>query len=240
MASSHDDCKKSEQDTVSNEWNSMAGEWDDLARGYSNSFQQVIFQETNIQDLAKDATSDAPLTILDFGCGTGLLTESLRKKLSKSDDESTKFICLDAASEMIKVVKEKIRAGEWSNVIAYAIVLAALDETFEKDILQPLYGTVDIIVASSVLVFIPECDIQATMNILGKLLKPQKGILIHSDWPKDNNLNQSNGFTVERANLVHGYASLTTKTAKVIEMSMGGTGPDSSKGKVFLGIAIKE
>ena len=225
--------KSPTQDGVSAEWNSMAGEWDDLAKGYRDSFEKIVYDNTNIFDLNKNATSDSPLIIVDFGCGTGLLTESLRRKLN---NDTTKIVCLDAASEMIKVLQDKIRAGEWNNVIAHTVALASMNEEFETTVLQPLYGTVDIIVASSVLVFIPENDIERTMNVLGKLLKPNgKGLLVHSDWPKDNNLNQSNGFTEERAKLVHGYANLTTTTSKIVEIQMGPT--SDNKGNIFLGIA---
>ena len=51
----------------------MAGEWDDLAYGYRNAFVKILFEQTGLDPMAKRV-------VVDFGCGTGLLTKSLEGK----------------------------------------------------------------------------------------------------------------------------------------------------------------
>ena len=212
---------KKTQATINNEWNSLAGEWDDLASSYRDIFIKVLWQQTGLEPNEKRV-------IVDFGCGTGLLTESLRRQSPHSD-----FICIDAAEQMVEVVEDKIRAGEWENVQAFCVTLAEHERASERirNTLKSLHGKVDLITASSVLSFIPPQDLQATMKVLGTLLRPG-GLLCHSDWMKSNEFPY--GYSEEKAIQVYEMAGLKPKSAFHTCINMG-----LQEGKVFVGVAEK-
>jgi SAM-dependent methyltransferase len=205
----------SAQDKVSSEWDAMAGEWDDLAATYRDGFVRVLYNFITTDSL-----------VLDFGCGTGLLTDKLRENVSQ-------VICVDPAPQMIAQVKEKIRAGEWRNVQAYCSALAHLKDAPEniQHEMRALEGKVDLIVASSVLSFIPEQDVTATMIELGSLLRPN-GCLLHSDWPKSET--HPDGFTEQSALKFYEIAGLEKKSANLISIDMGG-----ERHPVLFGVAVK-
>ena len=81
---------------------------------------------------------------------------------------------------------------------AYTTILAHSTKEFQEQVLKPLEGKVDIVVASSAITFIPREDLKVTMEILGKLLKPKTGILYHSEWPKGDDESNKDGFTDEK------------------------------------------
>jgi len=165
--------------------------------------------------------------VLDFGCGTGLLTEKVQSQVSNA-------ISIDVAPSMIKVLQEKTKSGGWDNVEAYCVVAAhvgqAAPET--KAALEAWKGKVDIVAFSSVLSFVPEGDLKATMKFLCHMLKPGTGMLMHSDWPKGED--QPDGFAKEKALAMHGMGGLQAKTTKTITMKTGGYDMP-----VFLGVATK-
>jgi SAM-dependent methyltransferase len=215
-------CERKTQASVNAEWNAMASEWDDLASGYRDSFLKILWEETGLEPSEER-------TVVDFGCGTGLLTESMRQQSPKS-----KFICLDAAPEMIEVLKEKIRAGEWENTKAFCIALASLYEVDQKiqSELEAIKGKVDLIVASSVMSFIPAEDLPTTMKVLGDLLK-DGGVFCHSDWIKSTE--HPDGFEVDKATKMYGMAGLTAIPHKNLSVKMMGSDTDN----VFIGVAKK-
>lgn len=165
--------------------------------------------------------------MLDFGCGTGLLTEVLQNEVSK-------VICIDAAPLMVEQVEEKIRAREWNNVNAYCFALAYLNETEEniRQEIQALYGKVDLVVASSVLSFIPPEDLQETMKVVGSLLRPNGGVLCHSDWPESDQ--HPDGLTEESAMKLYEMAGLEKKSTSIVSFDMMG-----QECPVFVGVAKK-
>lgn len=201
----------------------MAGDWDDMAAGYRDSFVKMLWEETSLK------ASDERV-VLDFGCGTGLLTEALRQLSPES-----KFICVDAAQAMVGQVKNKIKAGDWDNVQAYSLALAKYESADEKTRteLDSLRGKVDLVVASSVMNFVPSGDLTLTMKVIGELLKPG-GLFCHSDWRKGDEY--PDGYDSEKAGKVYGMAGLESKstndTCTFCRGSNGGT-------KVFVGVARK-
>lgn len=212
----------SAQDSVNDEWNSMAGEWDDLARGYRDAFIKLLWEQTTL-------SPSEERVVLDFGCGSGLLTEAMRKSSPRSQ-----FFCIDAASSMIQSVKDKMRSGDWTNVKAYCVALCQ-SETAPEDVradLEALRGKVDLVVASSVLNFVPSADLPATMKTLSEMLKPG-GIFCHSDWPKSEE--SPDGFNEEKAEAVYKMGGLMKERTNVFQMEMGG-----HKGDVFIGVAVKK
>jgi 2-polyprenyl-3-methyl-5-hydroxy-6-metoxy-1,4-benzoquinol methylase len=199
------------------------GEWDDLASGYQYGFFKLLWQQTGLEPSAERV-------VVNFGCGTGLLTESKRLTSPKSE-----FTCLDAAPAIVRALQDKIQAGECENIKAHCVALAnyddaAAEETAKND-LEALKGKVDLVVASSVMSFVPSEDLLATMKVIGELLKPG-GMFCHSDWPKGEE--NGDGFTVEKATLMYGMAGLETKSMIATKVRMGPQEAD-----IFVGVAVK-
>ena len=202
----------------------MAGEWDDLASAYRNAFVKILFEQTGLDPTAKRV-------VVDFGCGTGLLTESLRK-LSPSSE----FVCIDASPAMMQVLEEKILSLGWNaNVRAHCVALASADDADEpiKKDLEKLKGSVDLVVASSVMSFIPSGDLPGTMKVIGELLKPVTGIFCHSDWPKSET--RPDGFDKDTATRMYAMGGLDVRSTHTTKANMGGW----SEGDVFVGVATK-
>lgn len=197
----------------------FVGEWDDLASGYRDVFDKVLWEQTGLDQLDS-------LTVMDFGCGTGLLTEVLQKNVSF-------VICVDAAHLMIDQVHEKIHAREWNNVQAYCVALAHLEQTDEsiRQEMEAFNGNVDLIAASSVLSFIPQQDLPNTMKVLGDMLR-KGGVLCHSDWPKTEK--HPDGMTKETAAKLYEMAGLVKKSTTTVSMNMMG-----EEHQVFVGVAMK-
>jgi SAM-dependent methyltransferase len=214
--------EQSAQAKLTAEWNGMAGEWDDLAGGYASGFYEKLWETTSLDPSSKQ------LTVVDFGCGTGLLTAKLRKVCSK-------VVAIDASPRMIEALEEKIRGGEWDNVQAFVTVLGDLSSANEsiRQKVEGMYGTVDLIVASSVMSFIPAEDMEATMKVIGRLLKPN-GIFHHSDWPKSE-AKHPDAMSEGKALKIYGMGGLNAESMHIIQTEMGG--PEHPE--VFFGVAKK-
>jgi len=212
-------CAMKTQETVNAEWNAMAGDWDDLASKYRDQFYRILWEETKLDP-------KQPRTILDFGCGTGLMTEALVEACPES-----KIICIDAAEDMILQVQQKIQARDWNNVEAHTVILSRLesmDEESQKK-LTSLKGKVDLIIASSVMAFVPKPDLTKTMERLAEFLAPN-GIFCQSDWPKSEE--DPDGFSVESAVNLYEKGNLKMKSHAVKTIIMG-----SDEGQIFVGVA---
>jgi ubiquinone/menaquinone biosynthesis C-methylase UbiE len=205
----------SDQDAVTREWDAVAGDWDDLATSYAQSFSDTLESK---QYLPKG--DDA--VVLDFGCGTGLLTEKLQ-------DKCQKIIAVDASPQMIQQLEEKIKAREWNNVQAMTAILAS--PSVADAMVEEYCNRFDLIVASSVFNFIPDKDLSRTLQVLARLLKPG-GRLCHSDWPKDDG-EHINGMTEEKAQRLYHNAGLTMVEMGIVEFKSGAH--DSAP--VFFGVA---
>jgi len=193
----------------------------DMAAGYARGFYKILWEATGL-----DPNENKLGTVVDFGCGTGLLTDKLRSVCSR-------VVALDVSTMMIRVLKDKIKSSEWHNVDVAAVVLAApiTDETTRR-MIDDLEGTVDLIVASSVMTFVPEEDLEATMVALGRMLKPG-GLFCHSDWPKSKD-KHPDGMDTEKAESMYVKGGLTAKSTKILSMDAGGEPME-----VFVGVAEK-
>ena len=199
-----------------------------MAGGYRDWFWMQLWEETGY------ANNKSDLVIVDFGCATGLLTEKLQSQVAK-------VVAIDVAPTMIQCLKDKIRAGGWTNVEAYcAVVGHVMDDKSNtkknadaKSALEALVGKVDIVAASSVMNFVPEEDKEATMSVLGRLLKPGTGLFVHTDWPKGDEW--PDGITEEAARDMYQKGSLEAKTTKVLCKVKAG----SHEMDVFVGVATK-
>jgi SAM-dependent methyltransferase len=212
------------QGKVNIEWDGMAGEWDDLAGCYANGFFKMLCKTTGL-----DPSDLQGAIIVDFGCGTGLLTAKLRRIAAR-------VVGIDASPKMIEMLQDKILTREWDNVQALSAALGNISEVDEsvRKVVDELEGKVDLVVASSVLTFIPPEDVEATMSAIGRLLKPG-GIFCHSDWPKSE-AKHPGAMTEEKATRFFGMAGLQVESTQIIKMSMG---VGDSDPEVFVGVARK-
>jgi 2-polyprenyl-3-methyl-5-hydroxy-6-metoxy-1,4-benzoquinol methylase len=155
----------------------MSESWDQYAEGWHTSEDVILYAEKAYQALTEIVNPEG-LTILDFGCGTGLLT-------AKMAPVARRILALDTSAKMISVLKNK----QLRNVDTLSIELS--EETIKTNDL--LHAKFDLIVASSVCAFLP--DYERTLQVLKTLLKPQ-GLFIQWDWLKRDD-DSDFGFTEE-------------------------------------------
>ena len=103
-------------------------------------------------------------------------------------------------------------------------------------VLKQLQNQVDCIIASSVLAFIPKQDLTTTMQILASLLKPNSGILVHTDWPWSE-IDHPNGFNKLQIETMYESADLQPYSIEQITLDMGGS---FGQAAVWLGIARRK
>jgi len=222
MADDKKDDLKEKQAKSTEEWDEMADIWDDQAAFYRDSLAERLWDylDLPLRVERKD------LVVLDFGCGTGLMTETLQPQVGQ-------VICIDASPLMIEKVLAKIKDNKWENVKGYTAILSELEDQTEEvqSAMEELKGSVDLVLATSVLSFIPDLD--GTMKVLADLLKPETGLLCHTDWPY-NEEKAPNGFTDEKATKLFETAGLVRKTITNLTMTMG-----DEEFPVFLGVAAK-
>ena len=136
-------------------WDDYADGWDDdpAARDYSRAAYASL-----VDDLARRGRSLDHMRVLDFGCGTGLLTEQLV-------DQVGAVHAVDTSQKMLAALGAKAERLGWSNVTASATV--------------PDDATWDLIACSSVCSFLE--DYPGTVVQLVSGLSPG-GIFIQWDW----------------------------------------------------------
>ncbi|AWL10707.1 2-polyprenyl-6-hydroxyphenol methylase [Saliniradius amylolyticus] len=191
----------------------MSESWDDYAPGWDSNEAVIAYADKAHQALIQ-VMDPAGFRVLDFGCGTGLLSE----RLSPS---AASIVALDPAPKMIAVLENK----GLSNV---ATITAGLDPKLaaEHPLLTPGF---DLIVASSALAFVP--DYVETVSLLKQLLKPG-GRLIQWDWLKKQD-DEGAGFSphqIRSAMTAAGLVDCTVSTA--FSVQAGGDKMD-----VLMGVA---
>ena len=141
---------------MTDSWDDYAEEWDsnEDAISYANKAFNTLFDQINLEGL----------NVLDFGCGTGLLTERISPHASN-------IVALDSSSKMIAILDNK----NLPNVSTVAEQLS--EELINKN--ASLNNRFDLIVASSVFGFLP--DYESTLKLLKSLLVPD-GVLVQWDW----------------------------------------------------------
>ncbi|OEE59247.1 methyltransferase [Enterovibrio norvegicus FF-454] len=143
----------------------MSESWDDMAEGWDGNQAVIAYSENAVRSLT-DVVKIKGLTILDFGCGTGLLTEKL-------SPDAAFITAIDPASKMIGVLDAKALPNV--NTVA-----GVVDEALVRECRQA-GKRFDLIVASSSLAFVP--DYPETIALLAMLLA-DKGLLVQWDWEK--------------------------------------------------------
>lgn len=170
-------------------------DWDEHA-AYWDTFPDGKYYTKNTFDLLSKHIDLDNLTVLDFGCGTGLLTEKMSPKAKQ-------IVAIDISEKMIEGLENK----KLNNVVA--IVGELSEETIESHkILQDKF---DLIVASSVCAFLP--NYEEVLTIIKSLLSPQ-GVFVQWDWlrtEKDDDF----GFTEDMIREKYGAAGLNIESVSV-------------------------
>ena len=146
----------------------MTEDWDDYAKDWDRDAQPRHFSEqafvslNSHVNLSEEHCENA--RILDFGCGTGLLTEKLAP-LAKE------VIAVDTSPKMLEALREKA-------IPNVTVVCADLDVPAVRRAAAWLNG-LDLIVASSVCGFLP--DYEGTVRNLCRALR-SGGHFVQWDW----------------------------------------------------------
>lgn len=161
----------------------MKNEWDDYAQDWDTDTTVQLYAKNAFKQLSNITNIDG-LTVLDFGCGTGSLTELLSPKANQ-------IVALDGSAEMIKHLDKKA-LGNVSTLAAF----------LTSDNIDTLNGPFDLIVASSVCSFLPEYP--HTLGLLKTLLKPN-GWFVQWDWLASTE-HPDTGFTLAQVQSAFKYA----------------------------------
>ncbi len=175
-----------------NEWDDYADEWDcNAATGE--------YADKAYGDLIS-IIKPGDLRVLDFGCGTGLLSERLSSK-------ARQIVALDSSEKMINRLSQK----SLPNVCPVAGFLST-ELVRDHPLLQTKF---DLITASSVCAFLP--DYENTLSILRRLMVPD-GIYVQWDWCVEDG-NSDVGFSekeVGRALTTTGFTDITLSQPFII------------------------
>lgn len=145
----------------------MSNEWDEYAENWEQNPATAVFAERAFNEL-NELVSLKGLKVLDFGCGTGLLTQKLSPQVKE-------IVALDASEQMI----EQLDAKELINV-------EPVVDTLSRGLVayHPAFrGQFDLIVASSVCGFLD--DFSETAKVVSSLLN-EGGLFVHWDWQVEN------------------------------------------------------
>jgi len=141
----------------------MCESWDDCANDWDTNIDAITYAKNAYETLIQKVSIEGKV-ILDFGCGTGLLTERLAT-LAK------RIVAIDTSPNMINILEAK----HLCNVVPLTekLTLKLVKQNPE------FVNKFDIVVVSSVFSFLP--DYASILNILKTLLCPG-GFLVQWDW----------------------------------------------------------
>lgn len=190
---------------MNNEWDEYAEGWDTdpAVKKYAN---KAYIELTNIIELNNQH-------VLDFGCGTGALTELISPHVKT-------IVAIDPSKEMIKFLDNK----SLENVNTVADYLT--EELVHTH--SALTNQFDLIVASSVCGFLPSYE--ETLSLLNTLLKPG-GMFIQWDWLAESD---DAGMGMSESRVMNAFKSHQFNNIQVTHPFI----MESSKGKMTVLMAI--
>ena len=182
---------------MSNEWDEYAENWDvdPTVEEYAKNAFSELLDNININGL----------TVLDFGCGTGALTQLMSPTVKS-------IVAIDPSSEMIKHLDKKAL----NNV-------SSISDYLSKELVQnlpELENKFDLIVASSVCGFLP--DYEATLSLLKSLIK-EGGVFVQWDW-LSNDDSSDMGLSekrVKQAFVANGFVNTRVNSPFIMSSSKG-------------------
>jgi 2-polyprenyl-3-methyl-5-hydroxy-6-metoxy-1,4-benzoquinol methylase len=178
-------------------------EWDDHAVGWDANKDVRIFAEKAFESLRAKIAPLVPnladIRVLDFGCGTGLLSEKLAPLCGH-------IVAVDTSSRMIDVLRRKVKDEGIENITPLQTVINAATLRQRPELTDKF----DLIVASSVCNFLP--DYQATLRDFSSMMKPG-GCFVQWDWLADMPIDR-----IRDAYAAAGLKIIVAEEAFVMEM----------------------
>ena len=141
----------------------LGNEWDEYAEGWDVDASVQDYANKAFEQISNILSIDS-LSVFDFGCGTGTLTQLLSPRAKN-------IVALDGSSEMIKILTKKNEKNV--STISGFLTQELIDTN------PHLKNKFDLIIASSVCGFLP--DYEATLTLLKSILK-SGGVFIQLDW----------------------------------------------------------
>lgn len=192
----------------------MANSWDDVAANWDAENATNDYADKAFESLQK-VIDFKGMHILDFGCGTGLLSQRM-SPVAKD------IVALDSSEAMIEQLDMKELANVEPVVDILSRGLVAMHPAFRAQF--------DLVVASSVCSFLPSYS--DTADIVFSLLD-EGSYFVHWDWLSDKD--EVGGMTITHAQQVLssvGFSEVVVTTPFDIEM------PDGAL-KVLMAVAKK-
>lgn len=173
----------------------MSDDWDDYAGDWDANLGVIIYADQTFNTLTAECDITG-LRVLDFGCGTGNLTQKMAK-------QAKNIVAVDTSSKMISILAAK----QIDNVKPLSLELSSQviksNEVFRKKF--------DLITASSVFAFVD--DFEEMLGLLRGLLK-SGGKLLQWDWlAKD----EEEGFGFSKERLETAYTNAGFKDVKITQ-----------------------
>ena len=196
---------------MANEWDKFASNWDanPLIQDYANNAFLSL-----LETLKEHAFDLRGKRVMDFGCGTGLMSEKLSPLVQE-------IVSIDSSRKMIEQLEEKNLLNVWA--LSADVNLGATGQ------FPVLTENFDLILACSVCSFLP--NFEEKLGVLSEMLNPG-GLFVHWDWMQTEE-NLEYGLDLRRVKTAYTKADLTAlKLEQAFDMS---TGPQSMP--VLMGVA---
>ncbi|TOF39320.1 SAM-dependent methyltransferase [Vibrio parahaemolyticus] len=179
----------------------MAQDWDGLAKNWESNPATEQFAQSVFAQLQQLTQLDG-IKVLDFGCGTGQLSQLLSPIVKD-------IVALDASEAMIEELDKKELLNVEPVVDALSRGLVAQHPAFR--------GQFDLVVASSVLAFVD--DVESSLDIAHSLLN-EGGYFVHFDWVAES---EQDGFTLSRSeNALSNVGFVDVEAKKVFDITSDG------------------
>ncbi|EGQ7826735.1 class I SAM-dependent DNA methyltransferase [Vibrio parahaemolyticus] len=179
----------------------MAQDWDGLAKNWESNPATEQFAQSVFAQLQQLTQLDG-IKVLDFGCGTGRLSQLLSPIVKD-------IVALDASEAMIEELDKKELLNVEPVVDALSRGLVAQHPAFR--------GQFDLVVASSVLAFVD--DVESSLDIAHSLLN-EGGYFVHFDWVAES---EQDGFTLSRSeNALSNAGFVDVEAKKVFDITSDG------------------
>lgn len=149
-----------------------ASEWDEYAEGWDGTEGVRAYADQAFESwqrlVAPEFSELSAARVLDFGCGTGLLTEKFAPLCAT-------VVAVDTSPKMIEVLRRKLLRSGAGNVIAKSFEIDLETIRSNRDVLRDF----DLVIASSVCSFLP--DFAATLRGISSMMKPG-AMFVQWDW----------------------------------------------------------
>ncbi|RBM35828.1 SAM-dependent methyltransferase [Vibrio tarriae] len=189
--------------TRSNTEAMMAHDWDEYAANWEKDPATHAFAQSVFEHLTKILPLQGK-HILDFGCGTGLLSQRM-SPLARD------IVALDSSEAMIEELDRKELRNVEPVVDSLTRGLVAQHPAFRKQF--------DLVVASSVCAFLP--NLQDVADIIFTLVD-EGGYFVHFDWLADGK-SETGLATTDIESVLHiaGFSSVETQMAFDVTTAQG-------------------